>query len=158
MKGLTLTQLKKRPLKEPTNLLCEWKSDEEAVVLEVTEPGTRRLKDAPISMMRQLLLEMEQNGVVDLTVNSHHMERAGAEVDRFTISPDPEQIPLVFKYLKKTQSEQFKFTTGASYFTNKELTSSEALRLVWREISPKKPLYFLKRTTSLVKQQVMRLI
>ena len=90
---------------------------------------------------------METNGVVDATLNSHSLDRSGwdstlslihfgenqfnAGDDSFVIAPDPQQIPLVFKYTQKTGTDA-KFTTMASYFTNAALLASPNLRLVWR--------------------------
>ena len=53
-------------------------------------------------------------------------------MDNFSVHPDSQQLPLVFKFAVKTQAEHFKFTTAASFLTNKDLTSSSMLRLVWR--------------------------
>ena len=42
------------PLKEPTNLVCKWDDGASKVVLEVSEGGTRRLRDSQISTLRLL--------------------------------------------------------------------------------------------------------
>ena len=68
--------LKLKPLgagatKEPTNLLCEWKSDADPVILEIPEGTTRRLRDAPLATLRFLILNrllvarVENFGVLD---------------------------------------------------------------------------------------------
>ncbi|CAE7499666.1 unnamed protein product [Symbiodinium sp. CCMP2592] len=156
------------PTKDATNIVCAWKSDLDPVVFETTEGNSRRLKDAEIATMRSLIEEMEGNGVVDLTINSHDMERAdegGWEDDVFCISPTDDMPPLVFKFTRNT-GNGLKFTNTASYFDNKSLVGSEKLRMVWRvsfnadeqELSPKKPLYFLKEDCALKKQQVVRLL
>ncbi|CAE7442251.1 hypothetical protein AK812_SmicGene26729 [Symbiodinium microadriaticum] len=153
-------------MKEPTNIICSWKSDTDSVVFETSEG--RRLKDAEISTMRLLIEEMENNGAVDLTINSHDLERCdegGEDGDVFTIEPSSESPPLVFKFTKNT-GQNLKFTNAASFFDNRSLLSSDTMRLVWRvcfnadeqEISPKKPLYFLKKPMQLQKQQVVRLL
>ena len=106
-------------------------------------------------VLRQLILEMEGNGVVDLTVNSHDLDRAdegvlfelsgncgpfnlslkpsqgGPANETFTISPSSQTVPLVFKYTKGNGSN-LKFTSVASFYNNKELMHSEMLRMVWR--------------------------
>ncbi|CAE7739486.1 unnamed protein product [Symbiodinium necroappetens] len=153
------------PMKEPTNLVCQWTSDADPVVFETTEG--RRLKDADISIMRLLIEEMETNGVVDLTLNSHDMERCdeGDDEKVFVIGPSSEVPPLVFKFTKNN-GQNVKFTNAASFFDNRTLTQSESLRMVWRvsfnadeqEISPKKPLYFMKNVVEMQKQQVLRLL
>ena len=48
------------------------------------------------------------------------------------IRPDPEALPLVFKFTKSTKPDAFKFTTAASYLANAELMASETLKMVWR--------------------------
>ena len=102
---------------------------------------------------------MEGNGIVDLTINSHELERTeGAwqfvassgftRISRhnaslwtaqsggpnvFDISPSTQSVPLVFKYTRNTgQNQSLRFTNAASFFINKELTASCMLRLVWR--------------------------
>ncbi|CAE7234450.1 unnamed protein product [Symbiodinium sp. CCMP2592] len=169
--GKKLSQLMKEaseqcPLKDATNIVCSWASDSDPVVFETAEG--RRLKDAEISTMKLLIEEMESNGIVDLTINSHDMDRCdeGGDDDHvFTIEPSSDAPPLVFKFTKNS-GQNLKFTNAASFFDNRSLMSSEALRMVWRvsfnadeqEISPKKPLYFLKQPAELQKQQVMRLL
>ncbi|CAE7843622.1 unnamed protein product [Symbiodinium necroappetens] len=153
-------------MKDSTNLVCSWTSDSDPVVFETCEG--RRLKDADISTMKLLIEEMETNGVVDLTLNSHEMERCdeGGDDDKaFVIEPSSDAPPLVFKFTKNN-GQNIKFTNAASFFDNRTLTSSETLRMVWRvcfnadeqEISPKKPLYFMKNVVELQKQQVLRLL
>ena len=51
----------------------------------------------------------------------------------FNIGPSVQTVPLVFKYTKNTgQNQSLRFTNAASFFINKELTASHALRMVWR--------------------------
>ena len=52
--------------------------------------------------------------------------------DPFSITPDDSSLPLVFKYTKLTKPENFKFTSAASYFDNKELMESKNLKTAWR--------------------------
>ena len=48
------------------------------------------------------------------------------------IRPDPDAIPLVFRYTKCTKADAFRFTTAASYMSNAELIASDVLKVVWR--------------------------
>ena len=48
------------------------------------------------------------------------------------MNPDPEALPLVFRYGKATKADGFRFTTAASYVMNNELLNSNMLKMVWR--------------------------
>ncbi|CAE7749152.1 unnamed protein product [Symbiodinium sp. CCMP2456] len=135
--GLSQTELK-RVLKDPQAIPCRWDSDQCVVVLEVTEDGSRRLKDTKPCTIRALLTEFEANGMVETTLNGHEYVRPegnAGDVDFFEVTPE-EQNPLVFKFsaIPKAAVEQgnVKYTSLASLFNNRELMDSKMLQLCWR--------------------------
>lgn len=57
---------------------CAWSSDLDQVVLEMPNENGKGTMDAEISTLRSLLHEMEEEEVVDCTINGHECERAPA--------------------------------------------------------------------------------
>ncbi|CAE7207262.1 unnamed protein product, partial [Symbiodinium sp. KB8] len=168
--GLSSQELK-RVLKDPQAIPCRWENDQSIVILEVAEDGSRRLKDTSPCTIRSLLLEFETNGMVETTLNGHEYVRpegSSGDVDFFEIKAD-EQNPLVFKFSaiphKTIEQGAVKFTSLASQFNNRELMDGKMLQMCWRvsysqddqEVSPKKPLYFLKQKLTLTKGQAVLL-
>ena len=50
-----------------------WKSDEDLIVLEVPEEGSKNATDSPICTWNQLIRELEESGVPEFTVNCHEV-------------------------------------------------------------------------------------
>ena len=124
------------------------------------EEGTRRLRDTEPTMLRNLLREFEDSGIIDFTINAHSCNRpeglvgraplfknwgsmgslnhwfhghcAGQEgdTDFFMVTPD-DASPLVFKYVSM-ENKEVRFTSIASALRNRELLESRALNLTWR--------------------------
>ncbi|CAJ1344537.1 unnamed protein product [Effrenium voratum] len=57
---------------------CSWKSDAAQVVLEVQEENSKSTSDAEKCSLRELLHDLEEEGVLDTTINSHTVERTAA--------------------------------------------------------------------------------
>ena len=55
-------------------MTCEWTSDTDVVVMEV--PQNRTSQDSVPCTIKQMMLEMESAGLVDLTINGHTCERS----------------------------------------------------------------------------------
>ena len=53
-------------------------NDQAPVVLEVPEEGSKSTADTERCSMRQLLRELEDEGLTDATVNGHELKRPGA--------------------------------------------------------------------------------
>ena len=71
---------------DPNIMLAEWHTDQDDVVLEINQTS-----DGEVSTIYKLLTEMEQTGLVDMTLNGHRCERPSgaleAETDSFDIRP-----------------------------------------------------------------------
>ncbi len=137
---------------EPRALKVNWESDEEMVVMEVVPEGRRSAEDTPSSNWRPLLGEMESDGIVSYTINSHVCERtggiegAGGDADtHFTIRPRSDVAPLIFSW---AIPRSYTYGSVASMFTASELLNSGLVQR-WRiyyneedsDLSPKKPLW-----------------
>ena len=73
------------PAGPETLMACQWTSDEDIVVMEISHG-----KDAEPCTLNQLLREMEEAGIVDVTLNSHVAERPGvAQASDDGLSPHP---------------------------------------------------------------------
>lgn len=57
---------------------CAWTSDMERVVLEMPNESGKGTKDSEVSTIRELLHEMEEEEVIDVTLNGHQCSRAPA--------------------------------------------------------------------------------
>ena len=55
---------------------CQWKNDRENIVLEVTEQ--KSTVDTELSRWRSLIQEFEEEGLTDLSVNGHELQRPAA--------------------------------------------------------------------------------
>ena len=64
-----------------TVITCEWRSDLEEVILEVPQDGSKSCVDSDRSTWRRLLVEMEDEDVIDVSINNHDMKRPGAVGD-----------------------------------------------------------------------------
>ena len=60
---------------------CRWESDENKVVLEISEPDKKRTTDAQICSWRELFRDLEDEGHVEVTINSHELQRVSAGSD-----------------------------------------------------------------------------
>ena len=64
---------------------CKWDSDENKVVLEISEPDKKRTSDAEVCTWRDLFKDLEDEGHTDVTINSHDVQRVsmtdGADKD-----------------------------------------------------------------------------
>ena len=56
-------------------MTCEWTQDTDIIIMEV--PQNRTSQDSEPSSIRQMMIEMEQAGLVDVTLNGHKCERCG---------------------------------------------------------------------------------
>ena len=54
---------------------CKWDSDENKVVLEISEPDKKKTTDAQVCTWRDLFKDLEDEGHTDVTINSHDMQR-----------------------------------------------------------------------------------
>ena len=139
-----------------------WKSDQDLVYLEVNNN-----QDSEVSTIYDLLIDMEKSGIVDAKLCGHNCSRPSGPVDSetpdsFTIEPKPGSN-LWFKY---NDIKSIKYTNAASVFPSTVLRASKLLAEVWRvqfvkedkEISPKKPLWFLKKELVLEKGACIRVL
>ena len=53
----------------------ELKSDKEMCILEIQAEKSKSMKDSAPSTVRSLLIEFEEAGIVDATINSHEVVR-----------------------------------------------------------------------------------
>ena len=60
---------------------CRWDSDENKVVLEISEPEKKRTTDAQVCTWRELYMDLEDEGHVEVTINSHDIHRVSAGSD-----------------------------------------------------------------------------
>ena len=64
---------------------CKWDSDENKVVLEISEPDKKRTSDAEVCTWRDLFKDLEDEGHTDVTIKSHDVQRVsmtdGADKD-----------------------------------------------------------------------------
>ena len=60
---------------------CRWDSDENKVVLEISEPEKKRTTDAQVCSWRELYRDLEDEGHVEVTINSHDIQRVSAGSD-----------------------------------------------------------------------------
>lgn len=65
---------------------CRWTSDQVSVVLEVQAENSRATSDSEPCSLGQLLRELENEGLVDVTVHGHHLERPASKVDEEALS------------------------------------------------------------------------
>lgn len=143
---------------------CAWNHDLDKVILEMPNENGKGTTDADMSSNRALLHEMEEEEVVDCTINGHECERAPAcgegaaaadSADYFVIKPKP--TPIYFQWSPPSLTSSCKYTSLANVFSEKVLQASRVLHCVWRvaylkeanELTPRKPLYFLRGTTDL---------
>ena len=56
---------------------CKWTNDQFMVVLEIQSENSKSTNDAEPCTFRELLHELEENGVVDVSLHAHSVERPG---------------------------------------------------------------------------------
>lgn len=61
----------------------EWTSDSDLVVLEISTEGSRSVRDADPCTLRDMWLEMEGAGIIDVTLNSHTIQRPDGLINKF---------------------------------------------------------------------------
>lgn len=141
----------------------KWQTDQVKCVLEVSST-----QDSELCTLYSLLVDLEKAGLVDTVVSGHTCVRpAGAlvsdsMVDSFEVAP--KDTLLFFKYGEP--GRQLRFTNCASAVPASALRQSPRLQEVWRmqylrqdkELSPKKPLWFLREPVALTKGECLRLI
>lgn len=54
-------------------MAVQWQSDQQHVVLEVSDPESKAVSDAERCPWHQLLAELEDAGATDPTINSHEL-------------------------------------------------------------------------------------
>lgn len=59
---------------------AKWTSDQCRVVLELPSESSKATQDAAPCTIRQLLIEFEESGIVDVCLHQHTCERPGADV------------------------------------------------------------------------------
>ena len=59
---------------------AKWTSDQCRVVLELPSETSKATQDAAPCTIRQLLIEFEESGIVDVCLHQHTCERPGADV------------------------------------------------------------------------------
>ena len=62
-------------------MVCKWHRDSDAVVLEIQESQKKSTSDSDMCSWRELLRELEEEGLCDVTINSHELVRGAASED-----------------------------------------------------------------------------
>ncbi|CAE7781805.1 unnamed protein product, partial [Symbiodinium sp. CCMP2592] len=128
-------------------LKCAWHDDSDRVVMEVNVNA--RASDSEPCSLRQMLLELEEAGLVDSSLNGD---------DRFEITPKASPLYYQYTMVARTAIGGQKYTSVASAFPSKVLLASRALHMLWRvSMAPErndagiegKPLYFLDQDMEL---------
>jgi hypothetical protein len=107
-------------------LKVEWASENDKVILEMVPEGKRSAEDTPLSSWRDLFMEMEKDGMVDYTVNTHiveHPQPDGPEDAPYNIKPKlPTDVtPMVFAWKTPTTMT---VNSVASYFRAQDRATS----------------------------------
>ena len=56
---------------------CKWNNDTFSVVLEIQSESSKATSDAEPCSLRDLLHELEENNIIDVSLHSHTVERPG---------------------------------------------------------------------------------
>ena len=87
--------------------LCAFSIEQESasVILEVPEAGSKSTVDSEKCSLRQLLTELEDEGITDATVNGHDLRRPGADAEN---GPRPSKLSLASGSSNNVWTERFK--------------------------------------------------
>lgn len=143
------------------------------VICEVpVESGT---VEGPVQSVRSVMHEAESNGLVDLRMWGHHLQRPAAsavantsELDYFECRPlqgDESASQWVLKVKNPPTVENCRSSNLASFLTSKQLHESPRLKQVWllsvdqvqTMMVPKKPHFVLKSEIALQDDQMVRI-
>ena len=67
-------------------MTCEFNSSSDVVIMEVPGPANRASQDSEPCTIKQMMIEMESAGLVDLTLNGHKLERSAGMASRLAAS------------------------------------------------------------------------
>ncbi len=135
--------------------------------MEVVKDGSKQTSDSEPCSVRELLHELENEGLIDVVIVGHTSSRPSLDAggqDHYIIKSISDADANVLKYMQ--QSSNVRFSNVASLFDIAQIRKSPMLIMSWRvsmdqanmEISPKKPLFYAKEALSLEKDQVIRLV
>lgn len=142
------------------------------VICEI--PGENgAINDGPVQTLRSVMHEAEANGLVDLKLWGHHLQRPAAsaiantsESDYFECRPlqgDNSATQWVLKVKGPPTLENCRSSNLASFLTAKQLQESPRLKRVWivsvdqvqTMMVPKKPSFVLKSEIMLQENQMV---